>query len=88
MRVYDLIFLECRMPVMDGFAAVREIRAGETGKGRRAYIVGMAEKAGEDWAGPGLPQGMDALIIKPLNLEAVRESLHGATSKRQNVRPA
>jgi CheY-like chemotaxis protein len=82
MRDFDLIFLACRMPGMDGFAAVAEIRSWEAGKGKRAYIVGMAEKAGEDWAGPGLPQGMDALHIKPLNLEVVRESLHRATGKR------
>ncbi len=87
MRNYDLIFLECRMPVMDGFATAREIRAWEAGIGKRAYIVGTAEKAGEDWAGPGLPQGMDALLVKPLNLEAVRESLRRATGDRANPPP-
>lgn len=88
MRAYDLVFLECRMPVMDGIAAVAEIRAGEAGKEKRAYIVGMAEKAGEDWAGPGLPQGMDVLITKPLNLEVVRDSLHKAMGNRPNFRSA
>ena len=75
------------MPVMDGFSAVAEIRAGEAGKGKRAFIVGMAEKAGEDWAGPGLPQGMEALIIKPVNLEVIRDSFRKAMGNRQNSRP-
>jgi CheY-like chemotaxis protein len=72
-RAYDLVFMECGMPVMDGFAAIREIRAAEAGKGTRASIVGIAEKAGEDWAGTGLPQGMDALVRKPVAPDDVKK---------------
>lgn len=81
-RAYDVIFLACRMPMMDGFAAAREVRAREAGKGKRAYIVGMAENHDEDWAGPGIPQGMDALIIKPLDIEVVRGLLRTAARDR------
>lgn len=84
-RAYDLVFMGCRMPVMDGFAAVREIRAAEAGKETRARIVGIAEKAekaGEDWAGNGLPQGMDALIHKPVAPADVKKFVAAALRDR------
>jgi CheY-like chemotaxis protein len=77
-HAYSLVFMECRMPVMDGFAAVREIRAAESGKGTRACIVGIVEKDGEDWAGNGLPQGMDALVHKPVAPEDVKKFVAAA----------
>lgn len=86
-RDYDLIFLECSMPVMDGFVTVREIRAGEAGKGKRAYIVGMTGRTGEDWAGPGLPQGMDAMIRKPPTVEVLREHLQRVEQDRGKGKP-
>lgn len=81
MHVYDLVFLECRMPVMDGFVAAREIRAGEAGKGKRAYIVGMAEVA-EAGSAPVLPHGMDALVIKPLDFDTVCRHFRKACEDR------
>ena len=82
-RAYDLIFMGCRMPVMDGFAAVREIRSAEAGKGTRACIVGLADKAGEDRAGTGLPPGMDALVHKPLDPDDVRKYVAAAIGDRK-----
>lgn len=81
-RAYHLVFMECRMPVMDGLAAVREIRAAESGTGPRACIVGMAEKTGENGAGSGLPHGMDALVHKPVAPEDVRKFVAAALRDR------
>jgi CheY-like chemotaxis protein len=83
-RAYVLIFLECRMPGMDGFAAVHEIRVGEAGKGKRVYIVGVMDRFGEDGTVSGLPHGMDALIIKPLNPDVIKEYLQRAILLRGN----
>jgi CheY-like chemotaxis protein len=69
-RVYDLIILACRMPVLDGAGAAREIRVNEEMRSRRPRIVGITGEAPP--AGPrnAVPSGMDALIGSPYD-EAV-----------------
>ena len=37
---YDVIFLDCQMPGMDGYAAAKEIRKREA-KGKRIPIIAM-----------------------------------------------
>jgi CheY-like chemotaxis protein len=61
-RAYDLIIMACRMPVLDGPAAAREIRAAEDGGGRRARIIGIAPGPGEWGPEMSIPPGMDAVI--------------------------
>lgn len=61
-RAYDLIIMACRMPVLDGPAAAREIRAAEEGGRRRARIIGIAPGPGEWGPEKAIPPGMDAVI--------------------------
>ncbi len=70
---YDLVLMDCQMPVMDGFAATRAIRA--SGKPYASTpIVALTASADVEHLARCGAAGMDAHLTKPLNpgaLEAV-----------------
>jgi len=68
---YDLVFMDMRMPVMDGPAATREIRAA----GDRTPIVALTANAFAEDRKVCLEAGMDDHLVKPLELEALRSAL-------------
>lgn len=64
---YDLIFMDCHMPVMDGYQATREIRSQEQGK-QRIPIVALTANALEGEAQYCADVGMDGFIAKPVKV--------------------
>ncbi|KQS57732.1 histidine kinase [Brevundimonas sp. Leaf363] len=68
---YDLVFMDMRMPGMDGPTAARAIRAG----GDRTPIVALTANAFAEDRRQCLEAGMDDHLIKPLEPEALRAAL-------------
>ncbi len=80
---FDLVFMDCQMPVMDGYQATGEIRRLLNG-GRHLPIVAMTANAMQGDKEKCLDAGMDDYIAKPVKLDAIREALQrwiGATQK-------
>ncbi len=65
---YRLVLMDCDMPKLDGVAATRQIRAGETG-GRRVPIVALTAYASDDSRARCLANGMDDFLGKPFSEE-------------------
>jgi PAS domain S-box-containing protein len=64
---YDIIFMDCHMPEIDGFEATRLIRQGEAGeKNRHIPIVAMTANVMIGDKEKCLQSGMDDYIAKPV----------------------
>jgi two-component system sensor histidine kinase/response regulator len=71
---YDLIFMDCQMPEMDGYQATREIRKGENGK-THIPIVAMTANALDGEKERCLAAGMDDYITKPIRLQDLSKAI-------------
>jgi len=69
-----IILMDCQMPVMDGLAATRAIRAAETG-GKRIPIVALTGNAMPGDREACMAAGMDDYLAKPFSLSALRTTL-------------
>jgi CheY-like chemotaxis protein len=72
---YDLIFMDCQMPEMDGFAASREIRQMESVGHSSATIVAMTAEAMAGTREECLAAGMDDYIAKPVKFDHLRDAV-------------
>jgi CheY-like chemotaxis protein/HPt (histidine-containing phosphotransfer) domain-containing protein len=73
-RPFQLIFMDCQMPTMDGYTATREIRAGEMSYGR-VPIIAMTAHAMKGDREKCLEAGMDDYISKPIDIDGVLDIL-------------
>jgi two-component system sensor histidine kinase/response regulator len=71
---FQIVLMDVQMPVMDGYTATREIRDRERGR-RRTPIVALTANAMTGQLERCLEAGMDALLTKPLAVEALQDVL-------------
>ena len=69
---FSLVFMDCHMPIMDGFTATRAIRAEEASRDRRVPIVAMTANAFNEDREACLAVGMDDYLAKPVRMHDLR----------------
>ncbi|MBZ0270143.1 response regulator, partial [bacterium] len=76
---FAAVLMDCRMPVMDGFEAAREIRRREVG--RRVPIVAMTASALEEDRRRSLECGMDDFLSKPVRRHDLADAIGRALGR-------
>lgn len=71
---FDVILMDCHMPVMNGFDAARAIRASERGR-RRTTIIAVTAGAMEGDKAECLAAGMDDVLSKPFSKNDLIDTL-------------
>ncbi len=71
---YDLIFMDCNMPEIDGYSATEQIRARQNGT-RRVPIVALTAHAVSGAEEECRQSGMDDFITKPVRLADLERSI-------------
>ncbi|BCL73103.1 hypothetical protein TUMSATVNIG1_50750 [Vibrio nigripulchritudo] len=65
---YDLVLMDCQMPVMDGFEATYSIRKMEASSSLRVPIVALTANVLAEEKKRCFEVGMDGFVSKPVNL--------------------
>ncbi|MBS0357153.1 MAG: response regulator [Proteobacteria bacterium] len=68
---YELIFMDARMPRLDGLVATRRLRE----QGYKAYIIGVSADAMPEERRHALAAGMDDYVIKPIARDALAAAI-------------
>jgi len=79
---YDLIFMDCHMPHMDGFEATRFIRAAEEAGGTRTPIVALTADALAGDRERCLASVMDDYMTKPVSGAMLATAVQRWTGRR------
>ncbi|MCK6391333.1 MAG: response regulator, partial [Azonexus sp.] len=75
-NAYDLVLMDCRMPVLDGYETTRAIRAGEQGvRDAEITIIAMTANAMEGDRETTLAAGMNDYLTKPINAQLLADAI-------------
>ncbi|AGY75229.1 response regulator [Clostridium autoethanogenum] len=81
---YDVVFMDCQMPVMDGYECTSKIRMLEGDK-KHTTIIAMTANAMDGDSEKCIKTGMDDYISKPINFNKMFKMIEANTKTRECV---
>lgn len=82
-EVFDLVFVDCQMPVLDGYEATRRLRASDAPY-RGVPVIALTAQIGPGERAHCLSAGMDDYLTKPISRQAVWRLLQRHASRTQS----
>jgi signal transduction histidine kinase/CheY-like chemotaxis protein len=73
---YDIIFMDVRMPVMDGLEATRRIRASGKADAPAVPVIAMTANAMREDREESRKSGMNGHIAKPLDVDELKRTVY------------
>ena len=70
-KAYDIIFMDCNMPLMDGYDATKEIRTFD----EHVRIYAMTAYASKEDHEKCIESGMDGVFTKPIDFHRLEETM-------------
>lgn len=83
-KKYDVILMDCQMPIMDGYKATEHIRAFYSPE-RGPLIIALTANAMEEARDKALESGMDQLIVKPISSDMLIRTVGYARTRPTEI---
>lgn len=80
---YDVVLMDIRMPVMDGYQATEAIKALNRLDAKTVPIIAMTANAFDDDIKRCIDMGMTAHIMKPIDIDLMYATIVNALSDRK-----
>jgi CheY-like chemotaxis protein len=87
-RAFDVVLMDCHMPLMNGWDATRTIREYEQRTGSHMPIIAITANALEGDRERCLSAGMDEYLTKPIDRSRLHDMLQWAAARRIAHPPA
>jgi signal transduction histidine kinase/BarA-like signal transduction histidine kinase len=78
LNTFDLVLMDCQMPVMDGFEATRRVRSG-SGLNRNIPIIALTANAFPEDEAACRQAGMNGFVSKPINSVRLTQAIRAHT---------
>jgi PAS domain S-box-containing protein len=89
LQKYDVVIMDCQMPVLDGYEATRQIRAGQVPNlDRRVPIIALTAYAMESDRQKCLAAGMDEFVSKPIRYEEMKAAIERVLASSARTAPS